>query len=67
MGKYHENNKVPGYYCHKGNIYRFVVNRDQTISPTISLIMVWGINDENDLVYVKNSDTKRRLVFDKLN
>ena len=65
MGKFHEGNKVPGYNNHQGGNQCFVVNQDKTISPTHSPKMTLGIKDD-DLVLVKNSDFRNRLVFDKL-
>lgn len=56
---------MPGYHNHKGGNQWFVVNEDQSISPTHAPYMVFGIKND-ELVLVKKEDSHHRLIFDQI-
>jgi hypothetical protein len=62
MCKYHKDNKVPIYHAHNSGNQWFGVNQDRTISPTHAPSMVWGLNEENELV-LTNKGAENQLVF----
>jgi hypothetical protein len=69
-GRYHEKNRIPGYWNHKGSNQMFVVNEDQTISPTYSREVFWGLSGEErkggaELILVKK-DSPKKFIFDTI-
>ena len=62
-GKYDEENDVLSWKAHKGGNQWFVVNSDNSLSPTHAPKMRWGINKENIMGLVKETDTDRILIF----
>ena len=51
-GKYHEGNEVLSWRGHEGGNQWFVVNADNSISPTHSPKKRWGINEEGSLALI---------------
>ena len=63
MGQYDEDNDVLSWKAHKGGNQWFVVNADNSMSPTHAPKMRFGINKENILGLVKETDTDKILIF----
>ena len=54
------------WFSHKGGNQWFVVNSDNTISPTHAPKMRWGLKDDGSLGLVEESQDDKVLVFNEV-